>query len=228
MAGGLGCCVFWGVGGCHQIAAVDRSLSAATEEFLSSLSNRHPAAVTRTPDGRVCGLFIFSELATQPSLRALRTLPDLTSLTFRLRPENDPLNPVALHELASLTNLQSLRIECARSLAPGVFVEICRLSRLRTLEIARPVPPASEYPCITNLTELRELAMLEAPNFGDKELNLLVALPKLRTLRLFDTAVSSNWLAIVRSFPALVEAKVVTADRREIVTWTRNRSSRTP
>ena len=61
----------------------------------------------------------------------------------------------------------------------------------------------TEFKCLTNLSRLEELKILNYANFGDDDLRLLTALPSLKQLTLFDTRESKDWPSIVRQFPAL-------------------------
>lgn len=95
-----------------------------------------------------------------------------------------------------------------RPLNPGVFKEITMLRSLRLLELVAADAPKSEYPMITNMTELAVLGISHAPNFGVEEATAITNLTRLRSLELDWTRAPAKTTNVFRSLTELTNLSV--------------------
>jgi hypothetical protein len=78
-----------------------------------------------------------------------------------------------------------------------------------------------EYSSLTNMQQLQELRIVEAPHFGDKEALYLPKIPNLKRLTLAETSVSDSWLQVARASKTLTNVTVRARDRNELLVWSR-------
>ena len=187
--------------------------------LLQHIERDFPGYVVRGPGGGVYALTLPNRYASDAALTSVGELADLSELTIFSQAHAGDITALGLARLQSLTNLDTLTIQCQTTLNPGLLRAVCTLATLRNLTLNRALPPAAEYACLTNLTHLRILALYGVPNFGDAELEQLVNLPLLKQLTLSEAGTSETKLTIIRRFPSLTNA--VFWGYGESLTWSR-------
>ena len=188
-------------------------------DLLAKIEKSRPKDVGKMNDGAIVRIVVPAHLARDSNLLLLSGLSQLRELTLRFVSAEIALSSNGVSALRQIRNLECIKIECGGQLPAGVLQGICQIPSLRELTLGRATPVADEYACLTNATNLIELSILDAPRFGDKDLETLIRLPFLRKITLVNTAVSVNWPNIISSMPSLRE---MTVQQSEIsLTWRR-------
>ncbi len=163
-------------------SGIKPGMVASGNALMRALEEHSPSFVVRDQGGAVRALTIPYDYATDQNLSLLAEFHELAGLTLFLAPRRATLTTNGIAALGHVKRLQSLRIQCARDLNPGLLSTACQLTTLRSLTLNGAPPPAQEYCYLTNLTNLKELCLYGVPNFGDAELHDLAALPRLERL----------------------------------------------
>jgi F-box and leucine-rich repeat protein 14 len=150
-------------------------------------------------------------------MATLKALGQLESLTFY---DCRGITDEGVSHLAELTGLKSLRFQSERLLRRPRETGPCitdagvahfkRLVQLEHLDLFGHDVSDASVGILNAMTELQTLA-LSGHGFTDAGLEGLARLPKLRELRLFETAVSTNGIARVKA--RLPELQIQAWDR---------------
>ncbi len=199
----------------------DVSLAKRQETLINAIEQEFPTGVGRDRDGRMRFLDVPFRYVTDDNLALVGQCVSLKELRLRLLSRNYQLTPDGITNLARIPDLESLAVMCPHVLHAGLLDAIAKLTSVRSLTLNRADPSPTEYSALTNMTQLQELIIIEAPHFGDTEALHLVHLPNLKRLTLAETSVSDGWLAVARNSATLTNVTVRSWDKNETVVWSR-------
>jgi hypothetical protein len=189
--------------------------------LLSAIEQELPANVRRQQDGSVSFVELPFRFVTDETLAMLSRMRSLRELRLRFSSKNNQLTSRGISDLGRLPHLENLALMCPRSLHAGLLSAVAKLQALTSLTLNRADSSPLEYSSLTNMVQLQELTIIEAPNFGDKEVLYVLGLPNLRRLVLAETSVTDAWLTVARSSRSLTNVIVSPRRGSEVVEWSR-------
>jgi hypothetical protein len=198
-----------------------------TATLLKSIERNSGNYVARDQQGHVYRLLVPFGYVTDNNLRLVSACPFLTDLSLRFtKRDYRSLTGEGLKRLKLLPHLERLKVGCPGSLPNDFFVSLCELTNLTSLTLELADPPRSSYSLLTNLIELEVLVIGRGTNFTDAALEQLSVLPNLKSIGLYETRVTDQWLGIIRQFRSLTNAIVSqyqpeTPSKMETLSWSR-------
>lgn len=118
------------------------------------------------------------------------------------------ITKLGIRLLSGTKGLREVSISCASNFSPDLLEALSACTQLEDLVLVEAFPKARVYACLTNLVNLKHIAIAYSDNFTDEDLAALMFLPKLGTLELNHTQVSLSWPEAVRRSQSIRRARV--------------------